>query len=170
MTNKKVCARCLKKKPLDQFKVRKGGRQSGRLESYCHPCYRAYFQEYNAKRFASAEAYQQELVRTRERYHRLFKLGRMERKRQLILEMGGRCERCGYNRSAAALDFDHIDPTTKLRTVSHLLAVNRPGLWEAAREEARKCRLLCSNCHRELTYPGHEFSLDPDEFFRTQSQ
>lgn len=75
---------------------------------------------------------------------------------------GGRCQECGYNKSSVALDFHHRDPTEKRRTVSHLLGVNQPWAWEAAVEEATRCDLLCSNCHREHTYPGSEFLLSED--------
>jgi hypothetical protein len=152
--NKKVCPRCLKKKSLDKFKTR----PNGNPESYCYPCQIDYYREYNTARYASPESRRAELDRTKRRYHELFKPQRMERKKRLIIEMGGQCVRCGYNKSAAALDFDHVDPKTKQPTISHLLAVHQPWAWEMARVEARKCRLICSNCHREITYPGHELN------------
>lgn len=151
MINTKVCQKCLKKKSLDKFKKRKDG-----STGYCQPCSITYYREYNAKRYASPEAMQAERKRTRDRYHAAFKPARMERKAKLIRMMGGKCKSCGYNRSAAALDFHHIDKATKRRTISHLLACNLPWAWEAAIEEAKLCELLCSNCHREETYPGHE--------------
>jgi predicted HNH restriction endonuclease len=46
-----------------------------------------------------------------------------------------------------ALEFHHLDPSEKLHEVS------RYGVTfslEAAREEAAKCVLLCSNCHAEV--------------------
>jgi hypothetical protein len=116
----------------------------------------AYFKEYNRKRYASPEAREAELARGKEKYWRLVRGQRVERKRQLIMEMGGCCQRCGYNQSAAALDFHHREAVDKVRTVSHLLAISQPWGFEKAKEEALKCDLLCSNCHREETYPGHE--------------
>jgi hypothetical protein len=88
----------------------------------------------------------------------------MNRKKQLIELFGGKCVLCGYYKSAAALDFDHIGELTargkpnkhKSRTISHLLAIEQPWAWKAALVEAEKCRLLCANCHRESTFPGHE--------------
>jgi transposase len=65
----------------------------------------------------------------------------------LVEEAGGCCQLCGYARSVAALEFHHVDPTTK----SFGLAVG--GLTRsiaACRAEARKCVLLCSNCHAEV--------------------
>ena len=68
-------------------------------------------------------------------------------KRILVAEAGGRCRMCGYDRCVAALQFHHVDPHGKSFTLS-AQGVTR-GL-DKAREEARKCVLLCANCHAEL--------------------
>ena len=65
----------------------------------------------------------------------------------LVAEAGGACNLCGYDRSIAALHFHHIDPEQKsfglaLRGVARSL--------ERCRAEARKCVLLCANCHAEV--------------------
>lgn len=65
----------------------------------------------------------------------------------LVEEAGGRCCICGYDRCYGALEFHHLDPADKLHEVS------RYGVTlslEAARREAAKCILLCSNCHAEV--------------------
>jgi transposase-like protein len=64
----------------------------------------------------------------------------------LIAEAGGRCTICGYDRCHHALQFHHVDPATKRFTI-------RDGSLRALdtlREEARKCVLLCANCHAEV--------------------
>jgi len=112
-----------------------------------------YHKRYNAEvRYANVGAYEAEKVRTVEKYHRLVKPGRLERKMKLIELLGGACKKCGYAVSAAALDFHHRDPEQKEHAVSHLLYHARN--FAKALEEARKCDLLCSNCHREETFPG----------------
>lgn len=58
---------------------------------------------------------------------------------------GGKCEECGYNKSHAALDFHHTDPTSKDLQISN----GNYRQWDVVRVELDKCRLLCSNCHRE---------------------
>ena len=68
-------------------------------------------------------------------------------KRMLVEEAGGKCTICGYDRCSAALHFHHVDPKTK----SFALSVR--GITRSIaklREEARKCVLLCSNCHAEV--------------------
>lgn len=78
-------------------------------------------------------------------------------KRLLVAEAGGSCRLCGYARCVAALQFHHLDPTEKR------FALSRRGVTRSldeARHEARKCVLLCANCHAEVE-TGYR-SLDPD--------
>jgi hypothetical protein len=60
---------------------------------------------------------------------------------------GGKCRVCGYKKYVGALDFHHINPNLK----SFALSVK--GLcysWDKILEEARKCVVLCKNCHAEV--------------------
>jgi hypothetical protein len=68
-------------------------------------------------------------------------------KRTLVAEAGGKCSACGYDRCVAALQFHHVDPGEKSFSLSSK-GITR-GIARA-REEARKCILLCANCHAEL--------------------
>lgn len=58
--------------------------------------------------------------------------------------LGGKCAKCGAKEK---LQFDHIDPITKLDTISNL--------WNYTKErldaELSKCQLLCCACHEEKT-------------------
>jgi hypothetical protein len=146
-TGKIICSKCLKSRSADDFV--KANKRCGR-------CRRTYYKRYNAKRYQSPQARRAELIRTREKYWKVHRVGRMERKRKLILLYGGKCKRCGYKRSAAALDFHHKKRGEKSRTISHLLMSAETWSFAAAVQEAKKCELICSNCHREETYPGHE--------------
>ena len=72
---------------------------------------------------------------------------RKEVKRILVAEAGGCCTICGYDRSMAGLHFHHVDPAAKAFGLSGRgMALS----LEAARAEAAKCVLLCSNCHAEV--------------------
>lgn len=68
------------------------------------------------------------------------------RKRDVIEALGipARCQRCGYDRYIGALDFHHRDPATKTRA----LQMSNFG-FDTLIEEAKKCDLICANCHRE---------------------
>lgn len=59
--------------------------------------------------------------------------------------LGGSCSDCGYNKCIAALDFHHINPNTKDSDIKSL----GQRKWESILKEIKKCKLLCSNCHRE---------------------
>src|SRR5438552_3021537 len=82
-------------------------------------------------------------VRRLESWAAYSKRRRPEIKARLIAERGGRCEDCGYDRLARALEFHHLDPRTKAFTLAGFL-----GSIERARLEADKCSLVCANCHR----------------------
>lgn len=156
--NRKLCIKCLKQRPLNQFAKGRGS---------CRKCCLQYFKTYNAKRYSSPEARTLELERGRKKYRDSIRPARIERKRRLLLLMGGRCSVCGYNKSAAALDFHHLSNhqvcrgqpnKDKARTISHLLANGSKGAFELTVKEVKHCRILCANCHRENTFPGHELN------------
>jgi Homeodomain-like domain-containing protein len=65
----------------------------------------------------------------------------------LVVEAGGCCRLCGYDRCLAALHFHHTDPAEKSFSLS-LRGVTRS--IDKLRAEARKCVLLCANCHAEV--------------------
>lgn len=65
-------------------------------------------------------------------------------KRQLVAEAGGRCTVCGFKDHPAALQFHHLDPATK---EFHLAHQGQTRSIARMREEAKKCVLLCANCH-----------------------
>jgi hypothetical protein len=65
-------------------------------------------------------------------------------KELLVAEAGGRCAACGFSEYLGALHFHHRDPAAKSFELS------RQGVTRALallRQEARKCVLLCANCH-----------------------
>jgi hypothetical protein len=70
-------------------------------------------------------------------FHRRMKLRAIEYK-------GGKCIRCGYGKSPAAMVFHHRDPKQKDFAIS-----SKTSRWEVLQPELDKCDLLCSNCHHE---------------------
>lgn len=66
-------------------------------------------------------------------------------KKFLINKAGGKCQKCGYNKSFRALEFHHLDPNEKDFGISKHINRNLKDL----EKEISKCILLCSNCHAE---------------------
>ena len=83
------------------------------------------------------------------------------------------CIECGYNKHGLALDFAHIDPTQKSpwmykngpvgsgkgalvsRIPKYGSKFHRERMSEL-KEEIRKCKVLCKNCHVIETYNSRE--------------
>jgi transposase len=68
-------------------------------------------------------------------------------KRILVEEAGGQCILCGYSKCVRALEFHHLDPTTKQFELGYRGCTRSLA---SLRAEASKCALLCSNCHAEV--------------------
>ena len=67
-------------------------------------------------------------------------------KKALVIEAGGKCQKCGYNACIRALEFHHLNPEEKD------FGLSAKGLSrdiDYLRSEAKKCILLCANCHAE---------------------
>jgi hypothetical protein len=72
---------------------------------------------------------------------------RRRKLKQLALEYkGGKCELCGYDKCARALQFHHTDPNEKEFGIA---AKGHTKSFEKIKIELDKCMLLCSNCHAE---------------------
>jgi transposase-like protein len=84
---------------------------------------------------------------------------RRQLKQILVAEAGGRCAVCGYDAYTGALQFHHVDRRQK-RFGLALGGLTR-GLAEV-RQEARKCVLLCGNCHAEVEAGLVEVALPAD--------
>lgn len=78
---------------------------------------------------------------------------RRRAKRKAAVEMlGGKCMDCGHKYPEAVYDFHHKDPNQKDGHVSILIRDNVK--LERILNEASKCELLCSNCHRMRHFEG----------------
>lgn len=80
------------------------------------------------------------------------------RKENLIKVFGSKCCLCGFNKFNSALEFHHVNPEEKE------FGLTGSGLMrkmEIQLQEARKCILVCSNCHRGI---HHENIAIPDDW------
>jgi hypothetical protein len=67
-------------------------------------------------------------------------------KRMLVEEAGGCCAVCGYNRCIVCLTFHHVNPAQK----SFSINMGMGKSIATFRAEAKKCVLVCANCHGEI--------------------
>ena len=56
------------------------------------------------------------------------------------------CSHCGYKKNPVALQFHHVDPSTKLYNVACMRRSSYKQ-WGKIKTEMRKCIVLCANCH-----------------------
>jgi len=68
--------------------------------------------------------------------------------------LGGKCKVCGV---VDQLEFDHIDPKTKLGYPSSMLHASKERFWK----EVKKCQLLCHKCHRIKSIRNGEIKVAP---------
>jgi thiol-disulfide isomerase/thioredoxin len=133
----KKCSKCQVEKNLSEFASNKS--QYDGYQNYCKPC----------KKTSDKKWYD-----SNPKIWKAKNKSKSEKRKNLLeelkKELGGKCDKCGENRKHV-LDFHHIDKSKKLTEISTSL---RMGSWEEdeniAREEIKKCVLLCSNCHRDF--------------------
>lgn len=85
----------------------------------CRTCYNDYMRVYLANRY-------------------------QQRKRHSLALLGNKCVGCGSDQN---LEFDHVDRTTKHKSIAKMLM----GSAAALAAELAKCQLLCENCHQKKT-------------------
>lgn len=79
------------------------------------------------------------------------KIRGLKRKYEYILNHGGKCEICGYNKNIAALEFHHKNPEEKEFQIDLRKFANCD--IDKLNNELNKCIILCANCHREIHNP-----------------
>lgn len=72
---------------------------------------------------------------------------RRTRKKKLVELFGGGCKICGYSKCQQSLQFHHLDPSEKKYGISSKGACRS---LDEMLMEAKKCVLLCANCHIEV--------------------
>lgn len=79
-------------------------------------------------------------------YMRNYRIRRTTERRNLAIKyLGGKCTKC---KVVDNLEFDHVDPKTKLYEIAtHLWDYS----WNKLLLELNKCQLLCISCHKEKT-------------------
>lgn len=130
----KVCSICKTKLSLVEFN-KKASSKDG-LQPHCRTCNKARSKAYYER---NREAHKTETMRRKKIYQ--------ANNRQKLWDylLAHPCP-CGES-DPVVLDFDHLDPTTKLIEISLMIDYS----WKRIEEEISKCQVLCSNCHRRKT-------------------
>ena len=74
------------------------------------------------------------------------------RMKKLREAFGDKCIKCGSTKN---LHFDHIDPSTKYKSIAEMAPNNG---FDRCYEEALKCQLLCSTCHKKKSIENHDYT------------
>jgi hypothetical protein len=122
----KKCSRCEDEKEFKEFYKYSNNKISG----WCKTCQKSYKKEHYKNNKSS------------------YKEAALKWRKWLIdLKSSLACEKCGYNKSPAALDFHHVNPKEKSFSINHVGCNGKSK--ENIEEEIKKCVVWCSNCHRE---------------------
>jgi hypothetical protein len=128
----KVCARCGKKKPLKEFAVNRS--KPDGLNWQCRKCqavyHKAHYEAHKARYIQNAREYKDQV-------------------RAFVDTKKLKCSvRSCSERHVAALEFHHKDPKQKELAVS--IMITNGWSMKKLKDEIKKCRVLCANCHRKL--------------------
>ncbi len=107
-----------------------------KVQGYCRNCMSAYFKGYYGQR--------------KEHYKQLNNESRRQRRaiwRERLAQLKNRpCQDCGKTYPPYCMDFDHLDPETKVADIPIMLGRNASE--EKLLAEIEKTEVVCANCHR----------------------
>ena len=79
-------------------------------------------------------------------------------KKALVKAFRGCCCCCGYDKSPCSLTFHHLVPSEKRFTFGRVRITD--GVVRKLADEARKCVMVCNNCHSEIEAGVREVPAD----------
>jgi hypothetical protein len=118
----KICTSCRMLLPDSNFYARKDS--PGKLTTYCKKCQ-------SARSSVNTSNW------------------RRRAKERLVAEFGSVCADCGCTGPPYLFDFDHRDPAEKEFSITSGKNIRS---YERMLTEAKKCDLVCANCHRHRTH------------------
>lgn len=108
-----------------------------------------YVSGHNGRKYEDLTQHKREWNHRNRKYRYELKRRRShERKAELIILKGGKCQDCGTEydgRNACIFQFHHRDPSEK-EVPLNLATFERKG-FDYIKAEVEKCDLLCANCH-----------------------
>lgn len=134
--NKKICSLCKLNLPeTEEYFASRKLKTKITFQACCRSCHKEY-------RKIHYEANKQKYVDKAKKY----RAKSVEWFQKLKSTLS--CEICGDTRFWV-LDFHHIDPLQKEGNLSNMV---RSVSKDKILKELKKCKILCSNCHRDLHY------------------
>lgn len=96
------------------------------------------------------ERYHRNRVKIRLRARNYSRIKNREAKEEAVALLGGRCQRCGYSKIIAALEFHHKNGRRKQLDFDRIT----PKLLRQLKEtgKIKELELVCANCHRGIHY------------------
>lgn len=126
----KKCCTCHVRKPLSAFNRRRAS--SDGYQSRCRDCSRIWYLDNRLNHIKNAARRKQRVLN--------------ELRHMLACYLREHpCIDCGES-DIRCLDFDHVDPSTKVSDVS--VMVMKVWSWDRIAAEIAKCVVRCANCHR----------------------
>jgi len=141
--NDKKCPSCNETKPLTDFY--KGGGK-------CKTCQHTYNKEHNKINKDIYSKYRKKSIK--KSYNRGQEF--MDRYKKYC-----GCQKCGEKRFWV-LDFHHIDPNEK----NHPLPYFKTYVLSVIKNEIRKCKVLCRNCHTDFHYQEKTQNINIQEYLK----
>ena len=130
----KICTKCGRELPLDQFNWRDKAKGTRRAD--CKQCHSGYMKAQYQEKKETIQDIKAEL----------------------------KCQKCGYDKCAEALDFHHINPEEKEDRIARMISNNYS--LDKIKEEMKKCIVLCSNCHREFHHYEKTKGITLEQFLK----
>lgn len=155
MKQEKKCSRCKELLPASEF--HKNRSVSDGLHAYCRPCRNTYKKAQYLKKNPIADiTYGANLQGLTKK-----SLEKVRRNAMISIMASALgqdvCQHCGEDGSNKLLEWDHIDPRTKVDCVSQLKSkASKAHIWA----EIKKCQRLCRPCHIKKSIANGE--LGPD--------
>jgi len=148
----KKCAKCKIEKNLYEFTKNKS--QSDGMQRYCKKC-----KKVSDKKWIDENP-------------SIWKEGNKNKNEKIKiilskirLSLGSKCKKCSETREHL-LDFHHKDKNEKEAVIGDILSYNGFGenALKKAYNEASKCILLCSNCHRDFHFLERNKNINLEEY------
>lgn len=111
---------------------------------------RMFISGHNGRKYSDSKQYKREWNhRNRNKRYEYKRLYIAKRKMNLVQLLGGKCKKCGLQatmENLAVFDFHHRNPEEKSFNLGQNIIGDKS--YETILNEAKKCDVLCSNCHR----------------------